>query len=109
MKFLALAIIVTLHLSSISSRSLGQKKGGDFLAELHLLAKQEGRMNIFSMKTILVNYVESKYPGIAKNRQATIVKVLARRVKEKIFTEIRKKHLRSPWQEKEDMLARMLK
>ena len=109
MKFMALAIISILHLSIISSRSLGQKKGGDFLADLHSLAKQEGRMNIFSMKTILMNYVESKYPGIAKNRQAIILKVLARKVKEKIFTEIRKKNLRSPWQEKEDMLARMLK
>ena len=96
MKFLALSIIAILNLSIISSRSLGQKKGGDFLADLHLLVKQEGRMNIFSMKTILLNYVESK-------------KVLARKVKEKIFTEIRKKNLRSPWQDKEDMLARMLK
>jgi hypothetical protein len=109
MKFLTLAIIGIIHLSIISSRPLKHKKGGDFLSDLHLLAKQEGRMDIFSLKTILVNYVESKYPGIAKNRQAVILKVLAHRVKEKIFTEIRKKHLRSPWQEKEDMLARMLK
>ena len=104
-----LLIIGILHLSIISSRPLEHKKGGDFLSDLHLLAKQEGRMNIFSLKTILVNYVESKYPGIAKKRQTMILKVLAHKIKEKIFTEIRKKNLRSPWQEKEDMLARMLK
>ena len=109
MKFLALSIIAILNLSIISSRSLEQKKGGDFLADLHLLVKQEGRMNIFSMKTILLNYVESKYPGMEKKRQAIILKVLAHKLKEKIFTEIRKKNLRSPWQEKENMLARMLK
>ena len=73
------------------------------------MAKQEGTMNIFSLKTILLNYVESKYPGMGKKRQAIILKVLAHKLKEKIFTEIRKKNLRSPWQEKENMLARMLK
>ena len=73
------------------------------------MAKQEGTMNIFSLKTILLNYVESKYPGMEKKRQAIILKVLAHKLKEKIFTEIRKKNLRSPWQEKENMLARMLK
>ena len=109
MKFLILAIITILQLSCISTRPLGHKKGGDFLSDLHLMAKQEGTMNIFSLKTILLNYVESKYPGIARNRQTRILKVLAHKVKEKIFTEIRKKNLKSPWQEKEDMLARMLK
>ena len=109
MKFLILAIITILHLSCISTRPLGHKKGGDFLSDLHLMAKQEGTMNIFSLKTILLNYVESKYPGMGKKRQAIILKVLAHKLKEKIFTEIRKKNLRSPWQEKENMLARMLK
>ena len=98
---MALAIISILHLSIISSRSLGQKKGGDFLSDLHSLAKQEGRMNIFSMKTILMNYVESNYPDMKKSRQATILKILAHKIKEKMFTEIMK--------EKEDMFARMLR
>ena len=108
MNFLTFSIIAILHLSCISARYLEHKKGGDFLAELHLLAKQEGMMNTFSLKTILMNYMESKYPGIEKKRQTVILKVLARRIKEKIFTEIMKKNM-SPWQEKEDMLARMLK
>ena len=106
---MTLFIIAILHLSIISTRPWEQKKGGDFLSDLLLLAKPEGTVNIFSMKTILKNYVESKYPGIAKDRQTTILKVLAHKLKEKIFTEIRKKNLRSPWQEKENMLARMLK
>ena len=90
MKFLTLSIIAFLHLSCISARYLEHKKGGDFLAELHLLVKQEGMMNTFSLKTILMNYMESKYPGIEKKRQTMILKVLARKIKE-------------------DMLARMLK
>ena len=102
---MTLSIIAILHLSIISTRPLEQKKGGDFLSDLLLLTKQEGTMNIFSMRTLLMNYVESKYPGMAKNRQAMILKVLAHKLKEKIFTEIRKKNLRGPWQEKEDMLA----
>ena len=106
---MTLFIIAFLHLSIISTRPLEQKKGGDFLSDLLLLAKPEGTVNIFSMKTILKNYVGSKYRGIAKDRQTMILKVLAHKLKEKIFTEFRKKNLRSPWQEKEDMLARMLK
>ena len=109
MKFIILVIIATLQLSCIYSRPLEHKKGGDFLSELHLLAKQKGMVNILSMKTILLNYVESKYPGIEKMRQAINLKLLAHEIKEKFFTEFRKKNLRSPWQGKEDMFARMLK
>ena len=48
-----------------------------------------------------MNYVESNYPDMKKSRQSTILKILAHKIKEKMFTEIMK--------EKEDMFARMLR
>ena len=109
MKFLILSLIVILHLSSISARPLEHQRGEDFLADLYLLAKNKGQMNIFSIKAMLVKYVETKYPDMDKTRHSRIVKVLSYKIREKILMEIKKKNLRSPWLAKEDMLARMLK
>ena len=109
MKFLILSLIVILHLSSISTRPLKKQRGEDFLADLYLLAKNEVKMNIFSIKTMLLKYVETKYPDMEKTRKSRILKVLAYKIREKILMEINKKNHRSPWLAKEDMLARMLK
>ena len=109
MKFLILSVIVILHLSSISTRPLRNQRGEDFLTDLFLLAKNKGQMNIFSIKTMLFKYVETKYPGMEKTRKSRILKVLAYKIREKITMEIKKKNHRSPWLAKEDMLARMLK
>jgi hypothetical protein len=109
MKFLILSVIVILHLSSISTRPVEHQRGEDFLTDLYLLAKNDGQINIFSLKTMLLKYVETKYPDMDKTRKSRILKVLAYKIREKILMEIKKKNLRSPWLAKEDMLARMLK
>ena len=109
MKFLIVSLIVILHLSSIFTRPLPHQRGEDYMADLHLLAKNEGQMNIFSMKTMLLKYVETRYPDMEKTRKSRILKVLAYKIREKILMEIKKKNFRSPWLAKEDMLARMLK
>ena len=73
MKFLILSVIVILHLSSISTRPVEHQRGEDFLTDLYLLAKNEGQINIFSLKTMLVKYVGTKYPGMEKTRHSRIV------------------------------------
>ena len=72
MKFLIVSLIVILHLSSIFTRPLAHQRGEDYMADLHLLAKNEGQMNIFNINTKLTKYVEKRYPDMDKTRQSRI-------------------------------------
>ena len=102
-------LISILLLSNVSSRPVENQNGQDFLGGLYSLARKDGSANFQSLKTILVEYVEAKYPGIEKNKQAKILKVLTHKVKERIMIEIMKKRMARARPAKEDLLARMLK
>ena len=85
------------------------KVGEDFLNDIQLLAKKDDFRKIHTMETILMKYVESKFPHIDRHQQTRILKTLVHKIKGKIIREIMRENLKSPWLAKEDMLARMLK
>ena len=102
-------LISILLLSNVSSRPVENQNGQDFLGGLYSLARKDGSANLQSLKSILVEYVEAKYPGIEENKQAKILKVLTHKVKERIMIEIMKKRMARARPAKYDLLARMLK
>ena len=104
-----LLLISILLFSNVSTTPVENKSGQDFLQGLYALARKDGSANLQSLKSILVEYVEAKYPGIEKNKQGRILKVLTHKVKERIMIEIMKKRMARSRPAKEDLLARMLK
>ena len=109
MTVITLLLISIFLLSNVSTRPVENKSGQDFLQGLYALARKDGSANLQSLKSILVEYVEAKYPGIEKNKHAKILKVLTHKVKERIMIEIMKKRMARARPAKEDLLARMLK
>ena len=109
MTVITLLLVSIFLLSNVSTRPVANKSGQGFLQGLYALARKDGSANLQSLKSILVEYVEAKYPGIEKNKQAKILKVLTHKVKERIMIEIMKKRMARARPAKEDLLARMLK
>ena len=109
MKYLIVMIIIFINASTSKSKPVENNVGKDFLGDLQMLVKNGGWRKTESLKTILMKYVEAKFPRIDRHQQIRILKVVIRKIKGKILMEITKENLKSPWQAKEDMLARMLK
>ena len=109
MKFLIISILALICFLTISARPLENKKGDKFLRGVSLLLKEKGTSDFSSMKTMLIKYVEKKYPAMEERKRSRIVKILAQRIKNKVYVEIKKKKLKSPWFETEDTFARILK
>ena len=107
MKLLIVLIIIFINASTMKAKPVKVRE--DFLNDIQLLAKKDDFRKIHTMETILMKYVESKFPHIDRHQQTRILKVVIHMIKGKILREIMKENLKSPWQAKEDMLARMLK
>ena len=108
MKLLIAMIIIFIQASTLTAIPVEDKVGKDFLGDLQMLVKKDGLKKTDSIKTILMKYVETKFPHIDRHQQTRILKAVVRKIKGRILMGMKKENLKSPWQAKEDMLARML-